>query len=47
MATKQVSDLFELKNFFVLGNYQLAVNEGFSVSGSLKEQDKIGNGKNL
>jgi len=36
------SDLFELKNFFVLGNYQAAINEGNSIAAShLKESEKV------
>jgi len=34
------SDLFELRNFFFIGNYQGAVNEGSSLS-SLQEADKL------
>eukprot|EP01114_Cavostelium_apophysatum_P019864 TRINITY_DN6508_c0_g1_i1.p1 TRINITY_DN6508_c0_g1~~TRINITY_DN6508_c0_g1_i1.p1 ORF type:complete len:302 (+),score=89.22 TRINITY_DN6508_c0_g1_i1:62-967(+) len=34
------SDLYELRNFFFLGNYQGAINEGSSLSG-LNDQDKI------
>jgi len=35
------SDLFELKNFFVLGKYQAAINEGSSLGSSLEEGDRI------
>lgn len=36
------SDLFELINFFVLGNYQGAINEGVSFgSGQLREGDLV------
>jgi len=34
------SDLFELKNFFILGNYQGAVNEGTALS-SVEESDRV------
>lgn len=34
------SDLFELRNFFYLGNYQAAINEGSSLS-SLQDNDKV------
>jgi coatomer protein complex subunit epsilon len=36
------SDLFELRNYYLLGNYQGAINEGNSLPVStLKEQDKV------
>jgi len=40
--TKQdtASDLFEIRNYFILGNWQASINEGNSLSG-LKDQDKI------
>jgi len=34
------SDLFELKNYFILGNYQGAINEGSALS-SLEESDRV------
>jgi len=34
------SDLFELKNYFILGNYQAAVNEGSALS-SVEDSDKV------
>jgi len=35
------SDLFELKNFFCLGNYQAAINEGGALSAALEESDRV------
>ena len=35
------SDLFELRNYFILGNYQAAINEGSSLSAALEENDRI------
>eukprot|EP01117_Protostelium_nocturnum_P009252 TRINITY_DN3311_c0_g1_i1.p1 TRINITY_DN3311_c0_g1~~TRINITY_DN3311_c0_g1_i1.p1 ORF type:complete len:297 (-),score=128.62 TRINITY_DN3311_c0_g1_i1:41-931(-) len=40
--SNQSSDLFELINFFSLGNYQAAINEGLSLgSNSLRENDVL------
>jgi len=35
------SDLFELKNYFILGNYQAAINEGSSLNAALEESDRV------
>jgi len=34
------SDLFELKNYFLLGNYQASINEGFALN-SVEDNDKV------
>jgi len=42
MSSDTSSDLFEVKNYFLLGNYQAAINEGSSLpSDSLQDADRV------